>query len=186
VFTWLKRLMLLYLIIAPLVTVIVLRGTDDPIRAHLRAFDTAKTQWDANPIRHYRVRAATAGHGYYCEQDLEVVDERVRYIHADSCDGYFALTVSYMFDQLESMLPRRVQWFGGYGCQVKVSRSEYHPEWGVPLKVLVTYEPMSDDTLGAFRHALIRARLGTGKATCSRVIPPFSTYVQVVSFTPLP
>jgi hypothetical protein len=183
----LSKALLLYIVLAALVTLpMLLWGQPHPLRTHLGELAAAKARWNANPVRHYRIRVTTVGRGYYCEQDIEVQDEQVKRIYVDTCGGFLSLTVSYLFVQAEDLLPRQVRWNGGYGCEIKVSRSEFHPEWGLPMKVLVRYEELAPENVGAFRASLIAARQRTHGVRCSHTLPPFTPYSAVVSFTPLP
>jgi hypothetical protein len=177
---------LIYVMLAALcVVVVAAQEFYTPIQAQVRAFNAAKARWDAEPIRHYRIRVRTVMGARLCEQDIAVRDAKVVAVFFNRCGSRQYFTVDYLFEYLHSRLPRTTTWANHYGCDVWMSRSTFDPKWGIPLKIDIRMESMSPVNLGALKYGRVQTRFIGNSRQCSFVMLLVIPQIEVLSFTPL-
>ena len=158
----------------------------------------AQTRWNANPIKHYRLKIRRIWViGLPCSQDVEVIDEVVVKTVEDTCTTntklqhtvafgvplIFGNTISKLFAKFQTETTRIV-WREDQSCGAFLSVMVTFVAEGYPTNAKYDWVQSSPYTLGPNTYTSIFGA-GSRTMTCMSAIRPYEIEVQI-SLQPLP
>ncbi|MBX3085273.1 MAG: hypothetical protein KF716_26810 [Anaerolineae bacterium] len=159
---------------------------------------SAQARWNANPIKHYRLKIRRIwAIGIPCSQDVEVVGEMVTKTIEDTCTMdsslqhtlafgvplIFGSTISELFAKFRTETTRIV-FKEEQSCGTFLGVAITYASEGYPINAKYNWVEPSPDTLGPNTYTSMYGE-GFRTVTCMNLILPYELEVQI-SLQPLP